>query len=92
MASVLISAAQLGFAWDEEEKGWVRVSLPPLRMITGHCATFLLFYFGCFGVISVFAELWLRGKGFPGSSSLRILKVLYNYLPLPTCENEIKCC
>ena len=26
------SAAELGFAWDGEEKGWVRVSLPPLRM------------------------------------------------------------
>ena len=25
---LLISAAELGFAWDGEEKGWVRVSLP----------------------------------------------------------------
>ena len=32
---LLISAAELGFAWDGEEKGWVRVSLPPLRMMTG---------------------------------------------------------
>ena len=32
---VLISAAELGFALDGEEKGWVRVSLPPLRMMTG---------------------------------------------------------
>ena len=32
---LLTSAAELGFAWDGDEKGWVRVSLPPLRMMTG---------------------------------------------------------
>ena len=32
---LLVSAAELGFAWDGAEKGWVRVSLPPLRMMTG---------------------------------------------------------
>ena len=32
---LLISGAELGFAWDGDEKGWVRVSLPPLRMMTG---------------------------------------------------------
>ena len=32
---LLISAAELGFAWDGDEKGWVGVSLPPLRMMTG---------------------------------------------------------
>ena len=31
---LLTSAVELGFAWDGEEKGWVRVSLPPLRMKT----------------------------------------------------------
>ena len=31
---LLISAAELGFAWDGNEHGWVRVSLPPLRMMT----------------------------------------------------------
>ena len=40
-----ISAAELGFAWDRMEKGWVRVSLPPLRMITGPTST-LRFYLG----------------------------------------------
>ena len=25
----------LGFAWDADERGWVRVSLPPLRMMAG---------------------------------------------------------
>ena len=32
---LLICAAELGFAWDGGEKGWVRVSLPPLRMMAG---------------------------------------------------------
>ena len=32
---LLISAAEIGFAWDGDEKRWVRVSLPPLRMMTG---------------------------------------------------------
>ena len=40
---LLISAADLGFAWDGEDKGWVRVSLPLLRS----CAAFLFVYFGC---------------------------------------------
>ena len=33
---LLISAAELWFAWDGEEKGWIRVSL-----------SLLFFYFGC---------------------------------------------
>ena len=32
---LLISAAESGFAWEGEEKGWVRVSLSPLRMVSG---------------------------------------------------------
>ena len=32
---LLKSAAELGFAWGGAEKGWVRVSLPPLGMMTG---------------------------------------------------------
>ena len=32
---LLISAAELCFAWNGDEKGWVRVSLPPLRMMSG---------------------------------------------------------
>ena len=32
---LLTSAAEVCFAWDGEEKGWVRISLPPLRMMTG---------------------------------------------------------
>ena len=37
---LLISAAELRFAWDGDEKGWVRVSLPPLRMMTGRVQHF----------------------------------------------------
>ena len=32
---LLVSAAELGFASDGDEKGWVRVSHPPLRMMSG---------------------------------------------------------
>ena len=32
---LLISAAEIGFAWNSGEKSWIRVSLPPLRMMTG---------------------------------------------------------
>ena len=37
---LLISAAEIGFAWDSDEKGWIRVSLPPLRMMTGRIQHF----------------------------------------------------
>ena len=30
-----ISAAEIGFSWDSGEQGWIRVSLPPLRMMAG---------------------------------------------------------
>ena len=54
---LLISAAELGFAWDGAEKGWVRVSLSPLRMMAGPVQHFYSF--------SVFAKLSER-KGFLG--------------------------
>ena len=61
---LLISAAELGFAWDGAGKGWVRVSLPPLRMMTGPVQRF------CSSILdawrfSVFAKLSER-KGFSG--------------------------
>ena len=43
---LLISASDLGFAWDGAERGWVRVSLPPLRMMTGPVQHFYSFHFG----------------------------------------------
>ena len=61
---LLISATELGFAWDGAEKGWVRVSLPPLRMMTGpvqHFYSSILDAWRC----SVFSRLSER-KGFLG--------------------------
>ena len=43
----LISAAEIGFAWDSGEQGWIRVSLPPLRMMTGPIQHFRSAIFGC---------------------------------------------
>ena len=63
---LLISAAELGFSWDGTESGWVRVSLPLLRLMAGPCSTFSLFYFWMPGVFSVFSRLSER-KGFLGS-------------------------
>ena len=86
---LLISAAEVEFASDGEEKGWVPVSLPPLRMMSGPVNLFSLLSW-MLGVI-VFWPSWLRGRVL-GCVSLWILKVLYNYLPLPFCGKEIKCC
>ena len=83
---LLISAAQLGFAWDGEEKGWVRVSLPPLRMMAGPIQHFLFLHSGCL-------TFWylcqvIRAEGLFWELSM----LIYNYLPLPICGKEIKCC
>ena len=32
---LLTSAAEIGFAWDGGEQGWVRAALPPLWMLSG---------------------------------------------------------
>ena len=47
---LLMSAADLGFAWDGTESGWVRVSLPPLRMMTGPVQHFRFAIFGCLAI------------------------------------------
>ena len=59
---LLLSAAELGFAWDGAEKGWVRVSLPPLRMMTGPVQHFFSSILDAWR-FSVFAKLSER-KGF----------------------------
>ena len=61
---LLISDVELGFAWDGAERGWVRASLPPLRMIIGLVQHFLLFHLGCLA-FQFFAKLSER-KGFLG--------------------------
>ena len=60
---LLISAAELGFAWDGNEHGWVRVSLPPLRMMTGpvqHFRSAILeaWRFQVFAMLSERQVLW----------------------------------
>ena len=62
---LLLSAAELGFAWDGAEHGWVRVSLPPLRMMTGPIQHFYLFFYSGAWRFHVFAKLAER-KGFLG--------------------------
>ena len=59
---LLISAAELGFAWDGSEHGWVRVPLPPLRMMTGPVQHFYSSILDAWR-FSVFAKLSER-KGF----------------------------
>ena len=86
---LLISAAELGFAWDGAEKGWVRVSVPRLRMMAGPVQYFHSSILDAWR-FAVFSKLSER-KGFLVVSML-IVKALYNYLPRPTSGNEIKCC
>ena len=69
---LLISAAELGFAWDGDEKGWVRVSLRPLRMMTGPVQHFRSAILDAWR-FHAFAKLSER-QGFFG-----IFMVLYNY-------------
>ena len=79
---LLISAVELGFAWDGDEKGWVRVSLPPLRMMSGpvqHFRTAILEAWQ----FHVFSRLSER-KGFRGVEFLLISRALYNHLTRPT--------
>ena len=61
---LLISAAELGLAWDGAETGWVRVSLPPLRMMTGPVQHFYSSILDAWR-FHVFAKLSER-KGFLG--------------------------
>ena len=61
---LLISAAELGFAWNGDEEGWVRVSLPPLRMMSGPVQHFRSAIFDAWRY-QVFARLSER-RGFLG--------------------------
>ena len=61
---LLISAAEVGFVWGAEEQGWIRVSLPPFRMMAGpiqHFRTVILeaWHFRVFSKLS-------ERKGFLG--------------------------
>ena len=73
---LLISAAELefAFAWDGAEKGWVRVSLPPLRMMTGPVQHFR----------SAIRPMLSERERVFWEVNLQFFKALYNYLPRPT--------
>ena len=73
---LLISAAELGFAWDGGKRGWVRPSLTHLWMMTGPSSIWDAWRF------RVSAQLAERRVS--GVSSLRTLRALHNNLPLPT--------
>ena len=47
---LLISAAELGFAWHGAERGWVRVSLPKPENDGWTCTALPLFHFRCLAV------------------------------------------
>ena len=79
---LLTSAAEMGFAWDGGERGWVRVSLPPLAYDGWSYSAFPLCYFGCRRIF-MSCPNFLSGKVF-GARNLLILKALYNYLTRPT--------
>ena len=32
---LISSVLEIGFSWDSEQEGWIRVGLPPLRMVSG---------------------------------------------------------
>ena len=63
---LLISAAELGFAWDGDEKGRVRQPLRPLRMTTGPIQHFFSSILDAWWY-SVFVKLSER-EGFSGCS------------------------
>ena len=72
---LLISAAELGFAWDGEEKGWVRVSVPLLRMMSGPVQHFYSSIWDAWRY-GIFAKLSER-KGFFFGLSMWILKAFH---------------
>ena len=64
MHLLLVSAAELGFAWDGGERGWVRPSLPPCRMMTDDIQHFFSYILDAWR-FRVFAQLAER-KGCRG--------------------------
>ena len=75
---LLTSAAEIGFAWDGGEQGWVRAALPPLWMLSG-----LVQHFH-----SAVLEAWqrVREKGRRGGFGVHnswISEDLHIYLTLP---------
>ena len=63
-------AAEIGFAWDGEQQGWIRAALPPLGMLTGPMQHFqsALFKHRHLKVSAQLAE----GEGFRGAQFLDV--------------------
>ena len=72
---LLISAAELGFAWDGDEKGWVRPSLISLRMMAGPIQNFYSSILDAWRK-SVFVNLSER-EGFRGKDPASYLSSTY---------------
>ena len=70
---LLTSAAEVGFAWEGDERCWVRPSLPHLGMMAGLVQHFYS------SILEAWRLNWLRGRVFE-ELSLLIFRALYNYL------------
>ena len=78
---LLTSAGEKGFAWDGDEKGWIRAALPPLGMMTGPIQHFHSSVLDAWRLR--ISALLAEGKGF-GVQNSWISRALYSYLALPT--------
>ena len=77
----LVSATEIGFAWDGMERGWLRAALLP-GMLSEPVQHFQSAIFEAWQ-LKVSTQLADR-KGF-GVRSLWMHEDLHNYLALPTC-------
>ena len=84
---MLTSAAEVGFACDGEDKGWVRVSPPLLRLMSGPIQHFHASILDALRYIVL--PFYPRGMVF-WEVGLKILKILCNYSPLTTCGERDK--
>ena len=76
----LFLVRKLGLSGDGEQQGWIRAALPPLRMFSGQS--------------NIFRVVWQLkiSDQLAGARSFWTSEDLYNYLSLPTCGKEMKCC
>ena len=77
MHLILTSAAEIGFAWDGDEQGWIRAPLLPLGILAGSIQHFQSAIFEAWQ-LKISAQLADR-KGFRGVSSWNS-EDLYNLL------------
>ena len=85
---LLISAAEMGFAWDGKQQGWVRAALPPLRMLTGPIQHFQSAIFQAWQLQSG-AQLADR-EGVRGAQFLDVRGSLQLHISYPLAGNSKK--